>query len=285
MQGQQAARHAQHAEVPTGPGSSAWSQVENFKSYRGKQDIGPFRSFTAVVGPNGSGKSNLMDAISFVLGVRTNQLRGSLKELLYSNSDGTTEEDRPRRGYVRLVYCTDEGEQVGKRSGGPNLVAGPAHAPNLVGFPGRWKGSLMLSPGAGRGQAGSRMGPARGAGDLGGRRHSMISALGLLCFPFACPLTEQSSRRREPNCCIEHRSRTALAHMRHAEWQRMRPSSRALQSFPKCSFPHPTTLQVSFSRHIQPQGSGPDATYQSVYKINDRWGRKRLVAFEPEFLR
>jgi structural maintenance of chromosome 1 len=35
-------------------------QVCNFKSYRGLQEIGPFRSFTAVVGPNGSGKSNLM---------------------------------------------------------------------------------------------------------------------------------------------------------------------------------------------------------------------------------
>ncbi|GFH32601.1 structural maintenance of chromosomes protein 1, partial [Haematococcus lacustris] len=56
-------------------------EVNNFKSYRGVQNIGPFKSFTAVVGPNGSGKSNLMDAISFVLGVRTAQLRGSLKEL------------------------------------------------------------------------------------------------------------------------------------------------------------------------------------------------------------
>lgn len=41
------------------------------------QHIGPFKDFTAVIGPNGSGKSNLMDAISFVLGVRTTQLRGN----------------------------------------------------------------------------------------------------------------------------------------------------------------------------------------------------------------
>jgi structural maintenance of chromosome 1 len=33
--------------------------------------IGPFRDFTAIIGPNGSGKSNLMDAISFVLGVQS----------------------------------------------------------------------------------------------------------------------------------------------------------------------------------------------------------------------
>jgi predicted ATPase len=32
-------------------------EVENFKSYRGKQVIGPFiRPFTAVIGPNGAGK-------------------------------------------------------------------------------------------------------------------------------------------------------------------------------------------------------------------------------------
>jgi len=64
------------------------------------------------VGPNGSGKSNLMDAISFVLGVRTSQLRGSLRELLYDNSEGSGAQDRPQRGYVRLVYCTDEDQEV-----------------------------------------------------------------------------------------------------------------------------------------------------------------------------
>lgn len=91
---------------------SSRAQVNNFKSYRGQQKIGPFKSFTAVVGPNGSGKSNLMDAISFVLGVRTTQLRGSLKELLYHNSEGNTDQDRPRKGFVKLVYRTDEGEEV-----------------------------------------------------------------------------------------------------------------------------------------------------------------------------
>jgi structural maintenance of chromosome 1 len=35
-----------------------------------------------------------MDAVSFVLGVRTAQLRGSLKELLYFNSAGESAEDR-----------------------------------------------------------------------------------------------------------------------------------------------------------------------------------------------
>ncbi|KXZ44470.1 hypothetical protein GPECTOR_67g310 [Gonium pectorale] len=82
-------------------------EVENFKSYRGHQRIGPFKDFTAVIGPNGSGKSNLMDAISFVLGIRTAQLRGSLKELLYSDG-GVSAAEQPRSAYVKLVYGADE---------------------------------------------------------------------------------------------------------------------------------------------------------------------------------
>lgn len=50
-------------------------ELENFKSYKGNIKIGPFKSFTAIIGPNGSGKSNLMDAISFVLGEPTKNLR------------------------------------------------------------------------------------------------------------------------------------------------------------------------------------------------------------------
>lgn len=70
-------------------------EIENFKSYRGTETIGPFKEFTTIIGPNGSGKSNLMDAISFVLGVRTGVLRGnSLKELIYVNTDSQDPEDR-----------------------------------------------------------------------------------------------------------------------------------------------------------------------------------------------
>jgi structural maintenance of chromosome 1 len=91
-------------------------EVDNFKSYRGHQQIGPFKNFTAIIGPNGSGKSNLMDAISFVLGVRTAQLRGSLKELLYSSTAENQQDQAaghaPHKGYVKLVYETDEGEEV-----------------------------------------------------------------------------------------------------------------------------------------------------------------------------
>lgn len=52
--------------------------------HSGHQVIGPFKNFTSVIGPNGAGKSNLMDAISFVLGVKSAQLRSSqLKDLVY----------------------------------------------------------------------------------------------------------------------------------------------------------------------------------------------------------
>ncbi|WJX18420.1 Structural maintenance of chromosomes protein 1, variant 2 [Trifolium repens] len=86
------------------PGKIHKLQIENFKSYKGFQDIGPFYDFTAIIGPNGSGKSNLMDAISFVLGVRTGQLRGAqLKDLIYAFDD-RDKEQKGRRAFVRLIY-------------------------------------------------------------------------------------------------------------------------------------------------------------------------------------
>lgn len=45
--------------------------LENFKSYLGVQEIGPFhKCFSSIVGPNGSGKSNVIDALLFVFGRR-----------------------------------------------------------------------------------------------------------------------------------------------------------------------------------------------------------------------
>ncbi|KAF8917317.1 Structural maintenance of chromosomes protein 4, partial [Haplosporangium bisporale] len=66
----------------------------NFKSYAGRQEIGPFhKSFTSVVGPNGSGKSNVIDALLFVFGYRASKMRqGKLSELIH-NSAGAGEID------------------------------------------------------------------------------------------------------------------------------------------------------------------------------------------------
>lgn len=63
-------------------------RLENFKSYGGVVDVGPFhKSFSSIVGPNGSGKSNVIDAMLFVFGRRAKQLRHSkMRELLHHSS-------------------------------------------------------------------------------------------------------------------------------------------------------------------------------------------------------
>jgi structural maintenance of chromosome 4 len=75
----------------------------NFKSYAGRQEIGPFhkvgnlscrsnkpnylQSFSAIVGPNGSGKSNTIDALLFVFGYRASKMRqGKLSELIHNSA-------------------------------------------------------------------------------------------------------------------------------------------------------------------------------------------------------
>ena len=63
--------------------------LENFKSYAGEQDIGPFhKRFSSVVGPNGSGKSNVIDALLFVFGKKAKQLRlNKVSELIHKSSN------------------------------------------------------------------------------------------------------------------------------------------------------------------------------------------------------
>ena len=63
-------------------------ELENFKSYAGVQEIGPFhKRFSSVVGPNGSGKSNVIDAMLFVFGRRAKDLRQkNVSELIHKSS-------------------------------------------------------------------------------------------------------------------------------------------------------------------------------------------------------
>lgn len=50
--------------------------------------------FMCIIGPNGAGKSNLMDAISFVLGIKSAQLRSTqLKDLVYRGRKASDEDD------------------------------------------------------------------------------------------------------------------------------------------------------------------------------------------------
>mmetsp|Transcript_65288 Transcript_65288/g.169650 ORF Transcript_65288/g.169650 Transcript_65288/m.169650 type:complete len:1234 (+) Transcript_65288:116-3817(+) len=83
--------------------------VDNFKSYSGRVEVGPFRHFTCVIGPNGAGKSNLMDAISFVLGVQARVLRSEkLRDLVY-RKEGEDPKKNQRTAFVELTYIGDEG--------------------------------------------------------------------------------------------------------------------------------------------------------------------------------
>ncbi|XP_006899597.1 PREDICTED: structural maintenance of chromosomes protein 1B-like [Elephantulus edwardii] len=83
--------------------------VENFKSWRGRQAIGPFKKFTCIIGPNGSGKSNVMDALSFVMGEKPANLRVKhLQELIHGAHIGKPVSSSAS---VKIVYVEDSGEE------------------------------------------------------------------------------------------------------------------------------------------------------------------------------
>nr|WJN25097.1 condensin complex subunit [Farysia itapuensis] len=73
--------------------------LNDFKSYAGRQEIGPFhKSFSSVVGPNGSGKSNVIDSLLFVFGWRATKMRqGKLSELIHNSA-----------GKENLPHCSVE---------------------------------------------------------------------------------------------------------------------------------------------------------------------------------
>ncbi|KAE9407945.1 RecF/RecN/SMC protein [Gymnopus androsaceus JB14] len=71
----------------------------NFKSYAGRQEIGPFhKSFSSIVGANGSGKSNTIDALLFVFGFRATKMRqAKVSELIHNSAR-----------YPDLTHCSVE---------------------------------------------------------------------------------------------------------------------------------------------------------------------------------
>ncbi|RFU78232.1 structural maintenance-chromosome 4 [Trichoderma arundinaceum] len=70
--------------------------LNNFKSYAGRQEVGPFHaSFSSVVGPNGSGKSNVIDSLLFVFGFRASKMRqGKISALIHNSAQ-----------YPNLEFC------------------------------------------------------------------------------------------------------------------------------------------------------------------------------------
>ncbi|XP_051545769.1 structural maintenance of chromosomes protein 1B [Myxocyprinus asiaticus] len=84
--------------------------VENFKSWRGKQTIGPFKRFNCIIGTNGSGKSNVMDALGFVMGERAANLRVKhTKDLIHGAHIGIPVSTSAS---VTMIYCGDNNEEM-----------------------------------------------------------------------------------------------------------------------------------------------------------------------------
>ncbi len=90
-------------------------EVSDFKSYAGTQVIGPFSSFTGLIGPNGAGKSNLMDAVSFVLGIQAAHLRsGQARDLIHRSPLHAAPDapEPPSAAYVAAFYRTNDGRDL-----------------------------------------------------------------------------------------------------------------------------------------------------------------------------
>ncbi|ETI33480.1 hypothetical protein F443_19833 [Phytophthora nicotianae P1569] len=87
-------------------------QLENFKSYAGKVEIGPFhKCFSAVVGPNGSGKSNVIDALLFVFGKRASKLRlKKVSELVHRSANFPDLDMATVSVFFQEIIDTDEQE-------------------------------------------------------------------------------------------------------------------------------------------------------------------------------
>ena len=79
--------------------------ISNFKSVAGQIRIGRFGPFVNILGENGSGKSNLFDAMAFVLGESTQNLRCTFLQQLVNNQNPT------QPCFVRLsVDTTNNGQ-------------------------------------------------------------------------------------------------------------------------------------------------------------------------------
>lgn len=113
--------------------------LENFKSWDGHHEIGPFEKFTCIIGPNGSGKSNLMDAISFCLGVRAKHLRSDRLLDLIHRKEGQRKDKNTRTAKVHILFRTAQGSitlfgRTISPKGVSGYLCGPADAPRHVNY-------------------------------------------------------------------------------------------------------------------------------------------------------
>lgn len=88
-------------------------EILNFKSFKCHQVPGPFHNFAAVVAAHKGGRAELVDAISFVLGVRSFQLREVQQgNSFYGFDDRELGDQRGRVAYVKVVFSTGSGEEI-----------------------------------------------------------------------------------------------------------------------------------------------------------------------------
>ncbi|HDS29197.1 MAG TPA: hypothetical protein ENN96_01795, partial [Candidatus Acetothermia bacterium] len=81
-------------------------EIAGFKSFRKHMVIPFFPGMTAIIGENGSGKSNLFDAVNFVMGRRSSELRADRFEHLIFNGG-----DRfPPADSAEVILSLDNGQ-------------------------------------------------------------------------------------------------------------------------------------------------------------------------------
>jgi structural maintenance of chromosome 1 len=136
----------------------------NFKSYKGHHVLQFGDSyFTSIIGPNGSGKSNSMDAISFVLGIKSSHLRSThLKDLVYRgrvlktskiDADGTAIEvdgDAEGNGDAQAAGASDDedGSTQATLRNDPTTAWVMAVYEDDAGEEQRWKRSITSNGGS-----------------------------------------------------------------------------------------------------------------------------------------
>ncbi|MBR5942584.1 MAG: AAA family ATPase, partial [Clostridia bacterium] len=90
-------------------------EIQGFKSFPDRLNMGFGKGITAIVGPNGSGKSNVSDAIRWVLGEQSSKsLRGvKMEDVIFNGTrrpNGTPM--RKPQGFAEVTLVLDNSDRV-----------------------------------------------------------------------------------------------------------------------------------------------------------------------------